>query len=175
MDKNIIIIIVVIFCCSICLLSSIGGVIFFNQEESVLKGRYVQLKRGDGKDEHINILEIEVYDKDNKKITDNIIPTLSPQYGDVKVFGPQFLIDNSAPSNFSSGWKLPHTTASKDAFMRLDLGTEREITRVIIKNRLDCCKERIVGTEIQILGNNSNIKYSSKINQVQDVYEFLIK
>lgn len=140
----------------------------------VVKGRYVQLKRSDGKDESINILEIEVYNK-NGKITQGITPSIYPQHGEVKYFGPQYLIDGLSPSKFpNNDWKLPHTTASKDAFMELDLGSEQEIDRVVIKNRQDCCKDRMVGTELQILDSNAAVKYSFKIQEVKDVYQFFM-
>jgi hypothetical protein len=133
--------------------------------------RYVRLQRTDNKDEAINILEIEVYNQLGQKISNGITPSLSPQYGGAEKFGPKFLIDGIFNSD---SWKsgLPHTTFSKDAYMELDMGSEVMISKVIVKNRLDCCKERIVGTSLILQDANKNEIYRKTIDETKDEYIF---
>jgi hypothetical protein len=138
------------------------------------EARYVKLQRTDGKNEFINVLEIEVYDKNNTKITTGVTPSLNPQYESPDLFGPQYLIDSLAPNSFPSGWKLPHTTNVPNAYMQLDLNQDTFISKVVIKNRLDCCKERIVGCSLLLLNSSNSEVYRKTIDTIQDIYEFVI-
>lgn len=172
-DKTFILILLVIICFC-CLVSSSLGLGLYLYNTSSKKARYVKLQRTDGKSEFINILEIEVYDQNNTKITTGITPSLYPQYDKPELFGPQFLIDSLAPDNFPSGWKLPHTTNVPNAYMQLDLNQDTFISKVVIKNRLDCCKERIVGCSLLLINSSNSEVYKKSIDNIQNVYEFII-
>lgn len=177
-------IIIILFVISVCcLISSIIGLYLWGtktkedtstKKDTTLKTRYVKLQRTDGKNEYINVLEIEVYDNNNTKITTGVTPSLNPQYESPELFGPQYLIDSLAPNSFPSGWKLPHTTNVPNAYMQLDLNQDTFVSKVVIKNRLDCCKERIVGCSLLLLNSNNSEVYKKTIDTVQDVYEFVI-
>jgi hypothetical protein len=133
-----------------------------------LPARYIRLQRTDGKDEAINLTEIEVYNQLGQKITTGITPSLNPQYGSADVFGPQFLIDGKSAIDTN----VAHTTASKDAYVQLDLGADIMISKIIIKNRLNCCKERIIGTSLILQNNSITEIYRKAIDKQQDEYTF---
>jgi hypothetical protein len=183
-DKTFILILLIIICFCCLVSSSLGlGLYLYNTSSKAvdttktkegIKARYVKLQRTDGKSEFINILEIEVYDQNNTKITTGITPSLHPQYDKPELFGPQFLIDSLAPDNFPSGWKLPHTTNVPNAYMQLDLNQDTFISKVVIKNRLDCCKERIVGCSLLLINSSNSEVYKKSIDNIQNVYEFII-
>lgn len=138
--------------------------------------QFVRLQRTDNRDEYINILEMEVYDGSNNKITAGVIPSLGPQYENANVFGPQFMIDSKATVNWGeNGSGLPHTMNTKDAFMQIDLGSNKEITKVVVKNRLDCCKARIIGASLILISSDGTEIFKESINEVKDVYTFDIK
>lgn len=135
--------------------------------------QFVRLERTDDKNEPINILEIELYDQFGNKITTGITPIISPQYLGVDKFGPQFLIDGKATySPWENNSGLPHTNATKDAYMELQLSLPQILSKIIIKNRLDCCKERIVGTSLILMTEDGTEVSRNQINEIQNEYEF---
>jgi hypothetical protein len=172
--------IVVVAVVSLCFVVSIISVIIYymnsgkdtqisTQMSSLPKARYIKIQRTDNKNEAINLLEIEVYDQNNQKITTNITPSLNPQYENPNQFGPQFLIDSLAQNNIS---RLPHTANSPNAYMQLDLNSDKEISKIIVKNRLDCCKERILGCSLFLINSTNSEIYKKPFSDVQDIYEF---
>lgn len=132
--------------------------------------KQIILQRTDNKNTHINILEIEVYDNLGMKINTGIIPRLAPQYGDPRRFGPQFLINNQWPNNSS---QLPHTNGTKDAYMELELDSSQLISKIVVRNRLDCCKDRIRGTSLILKTDNNREISRVPINKIQDIYTFV--
>ena len=129
-------------------------------------GRYIRINRSDtATDAALNIAEIEVYDGYGAKITSGITPTLSPLYNnDSNSFGPQMLIDGNM-SNFA------HTENVKGAYMQLDLGSDKQISRVVITNRADCCQGRIVGASFQIKNTADVIVFNATINSSKAAYD----
>jgi hypothetical protein len=129
---------------------------------TMLKARYVIIKRYDNKNEYINLKQIEVYDSNGYKIKD-IRPTLWPSYQDI--YGPQQII---------SGKSFAHTDKNKNAYIQLDLGEDKPIGRVVITNRSDCCKDRVVGCALILRKNDNSIAFYRKITEVKDVYDIPI-
>jgi hypothetical protein len=129
---------------------------------TMLKARYVIIKRYDNKNEYINLKQIEVYDSNGYKIK-GIRPTLWPSYQDI--YGPQQVI---------SGKSFAHTDKNKNAYIQLDLGEDKSIGRVVITNRSDCCKDRVVGCALIVRKNDNSIAFYRKITEVKDVYDIPI-
>ena len=130
---------------------------------TMVRARYIILKRSDNKSEHINIKQIEVYDSNGYKIK-GIRPTLWPSYTDSEN-GPQQII---------SGKSFSSTGKNKNAYMQLDLGDDKPIGRVVITNRTDCCQDRIVGCSLILRKNDNSIAMFRKITEVKDVYDIPI-
>lgn len=133
--------------------------------------RYVRIQAG--RDQVLNVTEIEVFDEAGALIpAADVVPTLSPQYGDAASFGPQFLVDGQKKSKAepNAPWKLPHTSSSAQAMMQLDLKRARRVTRVVVHNRDDCCKERITGAKLVLRGEDDAVVCEAAFEGQADVY-----
>ena len=135
------------------------------------KAKYILLKRVDGKDTAINVLEIKVITPTKTLTKTDMTAVLDPQYASANEFGPEFLIDGSL--NYTANgttYTLPHTTDSRLAYMKLTLNNEEEIQQVSVHNRVDCCKDRIIGTQLQILASDNSIIFQAGLNDASDVF-----
>ncbi len=132
---------------------------------TMVKARYVILKRDDGRNEYINVNQIEVYDTNGYKIKTSVRPKLWPAHKDGEKYGAKFLV---------SGTGLAQTGKNKDAYMQLDLGEDKPIGRVVIRNRADCCTDRIIGCSLILRKDGGNTALYRKITQAKPVYNFKI-
>jgi len=115
-------------------------------------GRYVILEKPTGK--CLNIAEIQVFSTDGK--TDIALKKTVTQssFYDTNQFPASFLVDGNL-NNFA------HTSCKEDAWMQIDLGADYPITKVIVHNRVDCCRDRIHGANIRILDSNKKTTFVS--------------
>lgn len=120
----------------------------------------------------LNINEILILDEKKKLIRDNLKPSLYPQYGNPKQFGPQYLINNVLTSRSGNNWMLPHTTSHMDAFMEIDLSRSRNISMIGVYNRDDCCKDRITRARLVLLDENRKVLASLPFNGIKNIYAF---
>ena len=66
-----------------------------------------------------------------------------------------------------------HTLGAGDGmWMRVNLETQSSVTRVIVYNRNDCCKDRIVGASVFIKTGDEYVKDCGKINSAENSYTF---
>ena len=54
----------------------------------------------------------------------------------------------------------------------MDLGFEAQITNVVVYNRLDCCGNRLLNAELQILDADNVVVAVQPFGPEQDVYHF---
>ena len=124
--------------------------------------RYVRIQRvtsgsfGAGDYTSINLGEVLVYNK-NTPITISG-GSVVPQFRD---WGWRNVIDGS-PSTFA------HTTADLNARITLDLGMAQPVDEIVIVNRQDCCQERIIGCELQLLDVGMNVLKKWAFADVKD-------
>jgi len=52
----------------------------------------------------------------------------------------------------------------------VDLGAVKPIQRIVVTNRKDCCKERVLGSQIHINDGKREIYLSNPITSVSDTY-----
>jgi hypothetical protein len=119
---------------------------------SGIVGRYVTLKRTDGKANYLNIAEIQIFDPSGNKYT----PTgasLSTDY-DAANYPAAKLIDGNL-NNFA------HTQSTADAWMKVDLGSDKTIGKIIVNNRADCCQDRVIGSTVIVTKSDGTQTYSS--------------
>lgn len=110
--------------------------------------RYIRFEAT--RNQALHLLEIEVYDGSTSRIpAEEITPTLGPQHGTEEDHGPALLLDQDFRTR-----RIAHTAASPQAFMQLDLGRDRAVTRVILYNRVDCCADAAVGAKV-VLRNDA--------------------
>jgi len=139
---------------------------------TTITGKVVRVERADGKAEYINLLGIDVFDKNGAKIT--ATPTLGPvTYANNPAnFGPQFLVDGVHAENGPAGLRLPHTERSPAAFMQLDLGSDKAISKIVIYNRTACCMDRINGCVLKVLNAAGAILVTIPLTGAKAVYTF---
>jgi len=141
------------------------------------KGRYVKLEHTvaydesaegnvDDKNKIINLAELEVFDVSGTNLAASKSVTGSSQYPAPHLW-----------SNLTDGDKtnFAHTlgrTPSEYDSMTVDLGSVKEIKKLIITNRTSCCKNRAVGIKAVILGADGTtvIKETPAISTVADTY-----
>ena len=127
-----------------CELSSCESPYFVSGDVCDLKtvsARYVRVERPSANypDNIINLGEIEVFDKAGTNIALNATVTGGPG---VHGAGPLPNLTDGNRSNFA------HTSGNGPSFLEVDLGAEKDITKIIIVNRLNCCKDRLEGAEV---------------------------
>jgi len=141
------------------------------------KGRYVKLEHTiaydesaegnvDDKNRIINLAELEVFDVSGTNLAAGKTVTGSSEYS--STHGYINLTDGNK-TNFA------HTkgrTEEEIDYLQVDLGTEKEIKKLIITNRTSCCKNRAVGIKAVILGADGTtvIKETPAISTVADTY-----
>ncbi|XP_043101298.1 uncharacterized protein LOC122349350 [Puntigrus tetrazona] len=118
-----------------------------------MEGRYVTVNiPGDSK--ILTLCEVGVYAIFPDYLTGRNV-TQSSTYG---LWYAKQAIDFNP--GFRKSWSsCSSTDIQTDPWWRLDLGSAHRVNRVVVTNRLDCCPERINGTEIHIgnsLENNGN-------------------
>ena len=116
-------------------------------------GRYIRLEYN--KVSCLNLGEIEVYPDEitNNLITSNTVITKpSGWYG-----------DGFPNRNFKDGSQnsFVHSSCFDVPWIEIDMGSTTPIYRIIIKNRVDCCKERILEAKLVILDSKRNRIYTS--------------
>ena len=141
------------------------------------KGRYVKIVQTvaydesaegneDDKNKIINLAELEVFDASGNNLAASKSVTGSSQYPAPHLW-----------SNLTDGDKtnFAHTlgrTPSEYDSMTVDLGSEKEIKKLVITNRTSCCKNRAVGIKAVILGTNGTtiVKETPTISTTADTY-----
>ena len=83
----------------------------------------------------------------------------------------------SNPNNFTSGQAVDgnnntinHTNAGSSEWWSVNLQGNFALSGIQINNRQDCCQDRLVGATVQVLDSAGNVKWSTPINAVQQMY-----
>ena len=119
-------------------------------ERKFYRGRYVKVTSSQN-GIALNFAELEVYDKDGNNVALNKTATQSSiGWNDKESVGPQNAIDGNTKS-------LMHTSDDEtDGFhwWQVDLGSEKDITKIKLQRRDECCQPRENEAKIQILAND---------------------
>ena len=131
---------------------------------SNMLGRYITLQYN--RVECLNLGEIEVY---SDKGTKNIV---TPQMRVTKPSG--YSGDGFPVRNYTDGnpGTFVHTSCYDVPWITIDLGRVYPIYRIVIKNRVDCCQWRILGSYLFINadGSANNVYKSDPITSVNQTY-----
>jgi hypothetical protein len=123
--------------------------------EKKVQGRYIRLQY-DHRD-CLNLAQIYVY-TDNNDSSQIIIPQTRVTRSSAGYWGgifPERNVVNGAGNTFV------HTSCGDVPWMMVDLGAITPIYRVVLKNRNDCCQERVLGTSLIILNEQMAPLYHS--------------
>lgn len=132
--------------------------------------RYITISRIDNKNEAINLASFTVYDELGNMITDLAHSMSAPYNGSATQFGSQHVF----PSATRPKGYMVHTTVSASAFVKLDLKRDRQISKIVIRNRGDCCQSRIVGTRLTVTNQANAVVFRADFLQPSAVYEFTL-
>ena len=115
----------------------------------------------------LNIAEIEVFDKNNTNLSYQKGVTGSSEYP-----APHLWVNLTDGNKTNFAHTLGRIETEYDS-MTIDLGGETEISKIVITNRTDCCKNRIVSAKIEILDDANNIVSDTvNISAMQDTYTY---
>jgi hypothetical protein len=132
--------------------------------------RYVRVERPSGiylQEGLINLGELEVFDKVGTNIALNAAVTGGP--GAAHSAGPY---DRLTDGNFGN---FAHTTGDGVPFMEIDLGAVKEIAKIVITNRPDCCQDRLTDATLKLLdGSKAVVKTTAAIvsDKMKLTYDF---
>lgn len=136
--------------------------------KTAIKGRYVMLKFGLMDGTYIHIKDMQAFDEKDDEI--------QPISGEVN---PLYSPSHSWAAMKSGG--LAHTALSKSAYIRMDLGSDRIITRILIKNRnecgaytLDVCQDRIRAVNVLVLCEPFDVVWSNQIRSTAAKYDLTV-
>jgi hypothetical protein len=148
-------------------------------EPSFPKGQYIRLEHtvahdanaeGNDDDKHkiINLAELEVFAKDG---TTSLAASKTVEAANFHPAGP---LPNLTDGNFSNFAHTLGRDVNEIDKMTVDLGSENEIEKIKITNRVDCCKHRAQGIKAVILGADGTtvVKETPAITTTADTYTF---
>lgn len=110
----------------------------------------VRLRRVAGKPGTFNLKGLEVYDLMGTQILD-VTPSLSSQFQSPTndFYNAKHLLSrNGVPNGVN---QLAHTNNSENEYAQLVLNTPAPISKVIVHNRVDCCMDRILNSELVLV------------------------
>lgn len=159
-----------------------------------VQGRKIKLYFDDGKQHILNIREIRALGPGNANLSSEKPASMSSTLDDDTTRFPAEILTKSVDStanntnnvaslifggslfqNFLLNLGPAHTKNEVNPYMVVDLGADQEIKYVTVRNRNDCCKERVVGAKLQVINNNGEtVSGPFTITDVQDVYTFVV-
>ena len=144
------------------------------------KGRYVKLEQtvvsypnstedDCTKNAIINLAEVQVFDASNTNLASGKTVTGTA----IHPAGPLANLVDGNMTNFAHT-ACPVTTNTEKDYMLIDLGSVKEIKKLVITNRVGCCKERAIGIKAIVLGADGTtvIKETPAITTEADTYTF---
>jgi len=105
---------------------------------------------------------------------ENLITTSAVATQDSTCYGgiPSRGIDGNTDGSWSHG-SVFHTCDANYPWWMVDLGRDdAHITKVSVYNRSDCCQDRLLHTDVQILDAEGTILASQRINTVNLAHHF---
>ena len=140
-------------------------------------GRYVKLEHTvdydenadgnvDDKNKIINLAELEVFDASEVNIASGKSVSGSSEYPAPHVWAN---LTDGNKTNFAHTYG--RTSTEYDS-MTVDLGSKKEIKKLVITNRTDCCKHRVIGVKAMIIDDDGTtvVKETPSISTEADVY-----
>ncbi|XP_077127865.1 uncharacterized protein LOC143783346 [Ranitomeya variabilis] len=121
-----------------------------------MEGRYVSVVIP-GRSEYLALCEVEVYGQATTDSFNIAKRGEASQESDLQheIMGyAKNAIDGGKETSYYNG-SCSHTNKVNNSWWKLDLKQPYKISYVVLTNRMDCCKERLIGAEVRI-GNSSD-------------------
>ncbi len=137
-------------------------------------GRYVCIARNDNQIMVLNIGEIQVFGPVNGVET-RLAIVGGKQSSTLGGYPNSNVYDNNI-STFAHTMGTDLNPKTAWDWMCVDLGSEKEISKVIVYNREDCCRDRIIGTRLEIKNSSENVIWTRDFPATaRQYYEFLVR
>tara|TARA_B100000767_G_C19451880_1_gene404400 strand:+ start:61 stop:630 length:570 start_codon:yes stop_codon:yes gene_type:complete len=139
------------------------------QDPSAMRDDGTTAGNVDDTNEILNLAELEVFAKDGTtSLTDDVRGVEAAN------FHPAGPLGNLIDGNFTNFAHTLGRTADDFDAITVDLGSVKEIGKIKITNRVDCCKNRAIGIKAVILGADGTtvIKETPAITTKADTYTF---
>lgn len=133
-----------------------------------IDGQYV-LVQLPGVDRSLAIAELQVFSGD-RNISPSGVASQSSTY--TKAIANRAIDGNSSGDYFLHS--ISSTNTERNPWWQLDLGRERSISKIILFNRIDCCRERLSPAVIFVLNRDKQIVWRGEVTDLQDSYTFNI-
>jgi hypothetical protein len=150
-------------------LRDINGIDFYVKNSNVSQVQTIQIIRikrintsPDGSNA-INIADIQAFDINGKLI--------NPQASSYSDGGIGFPASNSIDGNMNN---FSHTSDARDNFIQVSYSSPVQVSKIVITNRKDCCKNRMIGTHLQLFSKSGETPDigSIPITDTRDIYTF---
>jgi hypothetical protein len=132
-----------------------------------MKGRWIELKYD--RVVCLNLAEIRVFSTSGGP---NIINRNTPVTKSSGYNGDAFPSRNFVDGDTGQTYNFAHTSCYDIPWIKVDLGSTVDIFKIVIYNRADCCRERIIGAQLRIFseGGTEIVYASDKINTTNRSY-----
>lgn len=132
-----------------------------------IDARYVKLYH-DISGNVINISELQIYDYGGDTLTSNISNVVGYSSQHETHLWTRILDSNVTTFGHSA------SDATGDQHVTVDLGSNKKVYKVVVENRRDCCKDRIVGARVELSTSQSTpIISSPRITGVSNTYTYI--
>lgn len=121
-----------------------------------IKGRYIRLQYN--RVECLNLAEIRVYSTNGGP---NIIKPTTPVTKSSGYNGDAFPSRNFVDGDTGQTYNFVHTSCSDVPWIEVDLGSMKDIFKIVVFNRVDCCQSRVLGTVLKITTDRNEMVYVS--------------
>ncbi|XP_075599255.1 uncharacterized protein LOC142600284 isoform X1 [Balearica regulorum gibbericeps] len=118
-----------------------------------LRGRYVTVAVP-GREERLSLCEVEVVEQGCAALPGAQNVALGRPATQSSVLDASSVAANAVDGNRDSDWErgdsCAHTVEEPEPWWRVDLGRRHVVYAVLVKNRHDCCWERLKGAEVRV-------------------------
>ena len=121
--------------------------------------RFLRVEPSPKNENVINFSELSVYR--NNVLIPIVAGTMKTLFANNPSYNWNMLTDNIVDS-FAS------TNNEPGSSITLDLGQSQEVEEMVVKNRFNCCRERAVGCELQLLDDKQTVLWHWAFKDVPD-------
>jgi hypothetical protein len=141
--------------------------------KTLANGRYVKV-RLEGEQRILSLAEVQILET----ATGNELQKegTAIQSSDYEGAGADRAKDGNTDGNYSKG-SVSHTNTENNPWWLIDLGEVKDIGKIVVANRSDCCGDRLAGAVIEVFDRSLAIVWTEKIAEAKDgsISEFVAK
>ncbi len=142
-------------------------------EKTLVKGQFVRV-RVQGYDRTINLAEVQVIQTGNgQPLQRNGNASQSSTHFNAKASRAS---DGDTAQNFKDG-SVSHTLSEDNPYWMVDLGGVKDIGRIRIFNRKDCCGDRLQDAIVEVLDADKKVVWAKTLSEVSNgsVHDFKVE